>query len=684
MGTGWRKALCTAVWRDTDDDSTPHETPSSRKSGFFRASRSCPSTPRLRQETPSAPSPPVLRCRTGPPAAITAATVGEKASQKDQVSVITTTVEASTPRSKPRGVKLFPFISANPPSPRSPYRIAQLLKNNFRSTRGKCGICLQSVKAVKGTAIFTAECSHTFHLQCLAINSQQRGSCPVCAAAWLHAPLLCSLNAEGGHRKQQQRPNYPLKVEIGSSSSARAEVYDDDEPLSSRHRACFYPIPEAEDDAVGGLRVAGCPDAALLAIGRSHEYHVVALKVKSVAPKTLNAPLLDPSRRAPIDLVTVLDVASGALTGAKLQALRRAMRLVWSCLGPRDRLAMVTASGARRLLPLRRMTVDGQRAARRIVDKLFYDVGESFVAATETALGMAFKVLVDRKERNPVAAVVLLRLGPPREDERREWCSPSREFILVEVPLDSEAVEGNALAQCVGGRLSVVCRDVRVEVNFPGGAVKSVYCRRNPPACLGSGGRFGLGDLHASQETEILLEVKIDGSAAGQRAGRLLVRCSYRDPVTEKLIQWSECSLPVFLAPNRDSLPKAEFLRDIFVAARAVAEARSLAEVGDFATGLHLLVSARRLLLQSDSVCADDAVRSVELAQEELRWRRRRAEGRRVERLASNSAVSGSARAEALTPMSAWRAAERLARVAMSRKSQNRVSDLHGFENARF
>jgi hypothetical protein len=39
---------------------------------------------------------------------------------------------------------------------------------------------------------------------------------------------------------------------------------------------------------------------------------------------------------------------------------------------------------------------------------------------------------------------------------------------------------------------------------------------------------------------------------------------------------------------------------------------------------------------------------------------------------------------EPLTPTSAWRAAERLAKVAIMRKSMNRVSDLHGFENARF
>ncbi|KAM1120112.1 hypothetical protein TB2_044156 [Malus domestica] len=39
---------------------------------------------------------------------------------------------------------------------------------------------------------------------------------------------------------------------------------------------------------------------------------------------------------------------------------------------------------------------------------------------------------------------------------------------------------------------------------------------------------------------------------------------------------------------------------------------------------------------------------------------------------------------EPLTPSSAWREAEKLAKVAIMKKSLNRVSDLHGFENARF
>ena len=61
----------------------------------------------------------------------------------------------------------------------------------------------------------------------------------------------------------------------------------------------------------------------------------------------------------------------------------------------------------------------------------------------------------------------------------------------------------------------------------------------------------------------------------------------------------------------------------------------------------------------------------------ELQWQKQQ---QRVEREARWLDESG----EVLTPTSAWRAAEKLAKMARMKKSLNKVSDLHGFENARF
>ncbi|PQQ10777.1 uncharacterized protein Pyn_24984 [Prunus yedoensis var. nudiflora] len=57
-------------------------------------------------------------------------------------------------------------------------------------------------------------------------------------------------------------------------------------------------------------------------------------------------------RRAPIDLVTVVDVSASA-SNAKIQMMKRAMRLIVSSLRDTDRLSIVAfSSTSKRLLPL--------------------------------------------------------------------------------------------------------------------------------------------------------------------------------------------------------------------------------------------------------------------------------------------------------------------------------------------
>lgn len=605
--------------------------------------------------------------------------------------------------------------------------------------QSRCGVCLQSVRTGKGTAIFTAECSHAFHFQCIAADVRKHTSCPICSTAWRQVPFL-SVHAEEKNKQQGPAPKQgkfsaavPRKVDT-AVSVVGAKVYDDDEPLLNNTTASFHPIPEEDDEHAGelgdevpvapspsctsparrqhvpngGVRVTSSSDVALLSVGRVHENHVVALKVKSltpvsntVAPARAAVPLLDPSRRAPIDLVTVLDVGT-TMTGAKLQMLKRAMRLVVSSLGPCDRLSIVatSASFAKRLLPLRRMSPDGQRSARRIVERLVSGQG----SCAREGLKKAVKVLEDRRQSNPVAGIVLLTDSHEHKGDcgsRRRECHSlhassiaGTRFAHLEVPVhasgfgaeDHQEHAEDSFARCVGGLLSVVCHDVRLELSFPSGEVCSVYSSGSRPAALGGAGHLRMGDLYAGEERELLVELRMNSAVL--RAGAfqpLLVSYSYRDPATQELVHGGEHSLPVFLTRRQPpaAAPNVEQLRNVFITARAIAEAQRLADNGDFATGLHLLVSARRLLLQCSSICPDENLRAVDAELEELRWRHQRRRDGVIE-WPTPSALENNAAGEALTPMSAWRAAERLAKLAVMRKSLNRVSDLHGFENARF
>ncbi|CAA7388271.1 unnamed protein product [Spirodela intermedia] len=595
MGTGWRREFCTIIHRDADS-SPPVEPQSSpipktgAKLGFFRRSRSSPSMPHLQHQTQSRPSTPALRCRTQLPTGFNDSDATERATLQSQISATALLAEPATPRSH---------------------------RQSRRPPFSRCGICLQSVRTGKGTAIFTSECSHTFHFQCIASDVRnQKQQDP--------APEQGKLSAA-----------VPRKADT-AISVVGAKVYDDDEPFLNNATTCFHPIPEAEDERAEGelgygvpvalspsctspprrqhatncgVRVTASSDVALLSVGRAHESHVVTLKVKSLTPVSNTAataaaaPLLDPSRRAPIDLVTVLDVGM-TMTGAKLQMLKRAMRLVVFSLGPCDRLSTVdiSASSAKRLLPLRRMSPDGQRSARRIVERLVCGGGSS----ARDGLRKAVNLLENRRESNPVAAI---------DDcgRRRRECHSSdtsysarTRFAHLEVPVHESGFGAeehqehaeDSFARCVRGLLSVVCHDVRLELSFPSGEVCSVYSSGSRPVALGGAGNLRMGNMYAGEERELLAEQRMNSAVL--RAGAfqpLLVSYSYRNPAAQELVHGWEHTLPVFLTLRQRPVaaPNVEHLRNVFITARAIAEAQRLSDNDDFATGLHLLRAAERL-----------------------------------------------------------------------------------------
>lgn len=708
MGRGWRRAFCTAIptERDTEKQRSSSGSSNQQEFGLF-PSASNPNTPRLHSTA--------LRCKTFP----------DKQSQDPKLQCNT---------KSPRPAK----FGSNPSSPRSPFAI---LKNTLRLSRNGCGVCTQSVKTGQGMAIYTAECGHAFHFPCIASHVRKQGSliCPVCNVTWKDVPLLSF------HKNNPDQAEIVEKAPISAARTAVAgsapatptgtnrvhfqdkrissiktatKCYNDDEPLLSPR---FNPIPEAPEETEDSEEFQGffvtannpppnkvvdpyglnskkmernisvklLPEAAVVSATRGYETYAVALRVK--APPASATILSPPTHRAPVDLVTVLDV-SGSMTGAKLQMLKRAMRLVISSLSSADRLAIVAfSSSPQRLLPLKRMTSQGQKLARRVIDNLSCGQGTS----VSEALRKAAKVLEDRREKNPVASIMLLSDG---HDERVSGGTNKRQgtthvsstrFAHIEIPVHSSGYgfkthmpAEDSFAKCVGGLLSVVVQDVRVQLGFaPGSApaeIMAVYSCNSRPSLMNSDS-VRLGDLYAEEERELLIELKVPTSALGSHHV-MSVRCSYREPVSQELMYGRERAL---LIPRphtvRSNDPRIERLRNVFIYTRAVAESQRLVDHGDFTSAHHLLASAKALVIQG-SGSGSEYARELEAELAQVHWRKQLAAQVQAQ---AQALVDDSG--EPLTPTSAWREAERLAKVAMIKKSLNRsVSDLHGFENARF
>ncbi|KAL5128889.1 E3 ubiquitin-protein ligase WAV3 [Glycine soja] len=673
MGTGWRRAFCTS-----DPDNSPIRT-KDRTLSPTPSPRSCVSLGFL--STPS---------------------LHHHHHHHHQQQPLSSTPKSSTITEPPNDSPRFQTKThkSNPNSPLSPKLNLSLFRNSFKF-RNSCGICSNSVKTGQGTAIYTAECGHAFHFPCVVSHAHIH-VCPVCDATWNDVPLL--QNDAVVHTEKQNQPSHHHHHRSDSVTS-----YDDDEPLPSPLTCStqIAPIPEDEenDDVSefpgffvdpkpqsslrqnnGGdsrsVRVKLMPECPVISVSQSHETRALVLRVK--------APPSPPRwrRREPMDLVTVLDV-NNSMSGAKFHMLKRAMRLVISSLGPADRLAVVASSAnTKRLLPLRRMTAQGQRAARRVVDRLVCDHGNS---VGEEAMKKAAKVLEDRRERNPLVRILLLSDGHDENNNKNQrrflsHMSSSIRFDCIEVPVHSSGFETKKtglihepleddFAQYINRTLSVAVHDLRIRLGFSAPAeIRAVYsCSGGPTALSSNSAR--LGDLYAEEEKELLVEVRVPTSASGTHHV-MTVRCVKKDPVSQEFVYGAEHAFTV--VPPK-SIPicggRVERLRNVFITSRAVAESRRLAKHNEFSSAHHLLASARALLTQFGS--AEEYVRGLEAELTELNWRIQQLRVEREVRLVDESG-------EVITPTSAWRAAEKLAKMARMKKSLNKVSDLHGFENARF
>ncbi|XP_073122541.1 E3 ubiquitin-protein ligase WAV3-like isoform X2 [Henckelia pumila] len=526
-------------------------------------------------------------------------------------------------------------ISANSnpsSSPRSPF---SFLKNTLRLSR--------SVKTGQGMAIYTAECSHTFHFPCIAshVRKQDALVCPVCHIIWKDVPLLSVHNQNPQEEDEQKFPTNNTR------KYGRFKIYADDEPLVSPKFDRGRPTESAEfeeveefqgffvnhisssDNSFQSIResrniveVSLLPEAAVMCTGQTHETYVVVLNIKAPPPPPATAF----PRRAPIDLVTVVNV-SERMGRSKLQMLKRTMHLVISSLGPADRLSVVAfAAAPKRLMPLIRMTGQGQRSARRTVDGLSCRNGISCsMHQAGEALKQATIVLQDRRERNPVASIILLSDGQddiiPVDNQRHV---SSTRFAHIELPISTghgyghEEEEAAFFSKCVGGVLSVVVDDLKIQLGSDTAAeILGVYSGNGHPILLDPSS-VKLGNLYAEEERQVYIELRVPISQ--QQYCVLSVSCTHKDPATQEVIHVGDHAL---LAPKPHDVRSGvvEHLRYSFISTRALAEARRLIEYDELCSAMQLLSSARDLLLQSRSETALQLVTVLDTELAEVQYR---------------------------------------------------------------
>lgn len=184
------------------------------------------------------------------------------------------------------------------------------------------------------------------------------------------------------------------------------ERFDDDEPikapLATAAAALAQPDPELAES--GPLSISTRIEYSSLPRGETKDVFGL-VTVQAAAANALSSETGE--ERQAMDLVCVLDV-SGSMAGDKIQQVKQAVRFVVDNADPRDRLSIVPFnSAAGRSLPLKRMTVDGKDAANVAALQLNAGGGTCIAAGLDVALS----VMEERRQRNKVAAILLLTDG---------------------------------------------------------------------------------------------------------------------------------------------------------------------------------------------------------------------------------------------------------------------------------
>lgn len=524
------------------------------------------------------------------------------------------------------------------------------------------------MKAGQGHAIFTAECSHSFHFQCITTNVKHGNQiCPVCRAKWNEIPLQSpNAKAKSGVKPIARprddawmsippRRSSPIQytsrpdcLRVSSIFNTEPAVFNDDEALEHQDRSAESGLDKSKPGVTGTLEVKTYPEISEVVRSVSFKDFAVLINLKApAASRSSSNP--SSSSRAPVDLVTVLDV-SGSMAGTKLALLKRAMGFVIQNLGPFDRLSVISfSSTARRNFPLRLMTETGKQEALQAVNSLVSNGGTNIAEG----LKKGARVLIDRRFKNPVSSIVLLSDG----QDTYTMTSPNgtrgtdykallpKEINGNRIPvhafgfgadhdaslmhsiaensggtfsfIESETVIQDAFAQCIGGLLSVVVQELCVKIDcihhlLRIGSVKAGSYRfdNGPNSRTGS---IAVGDLYAEEERNFLVNLDIpivDG--VSDLMSLLKVRCVYKDPVTKETVNLNNSGevkilRPIVMTERRPVVSvEVDRQRIRLRAAEAISEARVLAECGDLTEAVSVLETCRGILTESVSGRAGD------------------------------------------------------------------------------
>ncbi|KAI5648640.1 hypothetical protein M9H77_34645 [Catharanthus roseus] len=522
-----------------------------------------------------------------------------------------------------------------------------------------CAICLSTMKQGDGRAIFTAGCSHSFHFQCITSNVRHGNQiCPICGANWNEIPSFKAPISDCPHRSNPNSavrlPTPPVRQNAPLLNPYAPAFFNDDESLDDHQPDPVGRRTSMEHNGQRTLKMNIYTEVSAVPQSNLVKDFAVLISLKALAPTSVgklsrnqaNLPQVSQTLRASVDLVTVLDV-SGSMSGTKIALLKRAMGFVIQNLGSNDRLSVIAfSSTAWRLFPLHRMSETGRLQAMQAVNSLVPSGGTNIAEG----LKKGTKVMEDRREKNPVAGIILLSDGQDTYTflnsgrSNRVLQQPNYQLLLPssihKIPvhtfgfgidhdaslmhsiseisggtfsfIETENVIQDAFAQCIGGLLSVTIKELKISIECINpmvnlGALKA-GSYPNHMTDDGRKGKIDVGDMYADEEKDFLVYINITVAENSRNQTPLLkVKCTYDDPFTKESLSLESDEVHIQRINNPEEQEmistsvEVDRQKNRIMATEAMALARTAAEKEDFAEAVAILENCRKVLLETIS-----------------------------------------------------------------------------------
>lgn len=370
---------------------------------------------------------------------------------------------------------------------------------------------------------------------------------------------------------------------------------------------------------------------------------------------SLRAPMCLDGDRKPVDIVVVLD-RSGSMAGQKLDLCKKTIQFLMSELSPFDRLGLVTYdTNVRTEFGLMKMDERGKGLTERTLKKIRAGNCTNLSGGLMEGIEEVQKpTRSDTQEPNPVRSVLILTDGLANSGMTKTQgivnlakgiLEPNVSIFTFGYGSDHNVdmlraisevgsgvyyfvqnVDGVSLAfaDCLGGILSVVAQNIKVECFGKNGCtIRSIKTRKPTKAVIPNRHyEVELGDLYGEEERDVLIEVSmpplinetLEFEALECKVRYANVLDSSLDQLEARgVVRRANKVLPSDKVPNSQITQQ----RNRIIAAEAMERASVEAERGRLAEGITILQQAMETMtVQMNYLTVEDSVSAAVLIED--------------------------------------------------------------------